>query len=173
MATFNRKAARQRFIGGSGRRFPERPKRPRLAIHFSGKHVYAQVIDDDAGKTLAAASTAEKAVARQEQSRRPIAPAPKLSAKRSPSALLAKKIETRRLRSRRISISRQSESAGRRGARRRIKVLIHGTTKPRQTTRPQHRQNAGSEGRHDREGRVHQSLRQGRERRPSFQLSAR
>ena len=33
-----------------------------LAVHFSGKHVYAQVIDDDAGRTIAAASTAERAL---------------------------------------------------------------------------------------------------------------
>jgi large subunit ribosomal protein L18 len=35
-------------------------ERPRLAVNFSGKHVYAQVIDDNAGKTLVSASTAEK-----------------------------------------------------------------------------------------------------------------
>ena len=36
--------------------------RPRLAVHFSGKHIYAQVVDDTAGKTLVAASTLERGV---------------------------------------------------------------------------------------------------------------
>jgi large subunit ribosomal protein L18 len=47
----NRSALRAR---GSGR--------PRLSVHRSGKHIYAQVIDDAAGRTVAAASTLEKDV---------------------------------------------------------------------------------------------------------------
>ena len=47
----NRTALRAR---GSGR--------PRLSVHRSGKHIYAQVIDDAAGRTLASASTLEKDV---------------------------------------------------------------------------------------------------------------
>ncbi len=34
--------------------------RPRLSIFRSGKHIYAQVIDDAQGRTLAAASSLEK-----------------------------------------------------------------------------------------------------------------
>ncbi len=34
--------------------------RPRLSVHRSSKHIYAQIIDDANGHTLAAASTLEK-----------------------------------------------------------------------------------------------------------------
>jgi large subunit ribosomal protein L18 len=34
--------------------------RMRLTVHRSSKHIYAQVIDDEAGKTLAAASSRDK-----------------------------------------------------------------------------------------------------------------
>ena len=47
----NRTALRSRGAG-----------RPRLSIHRSGKHIYAQVIDDAAGKTVVAASTLDKDV---------------------------------------------------------------------------------------------------------------
>jgi large subunit ribosomal protein L18 len=40
-------------VNGSG-------QRPRLAVYRSNRYIYAQVIDDDAGRTLAAASSQEK-----------------------------------------------------------------------------------------------------------------
>ena len=35
------------------------PTRPRLAVHFSGRHITAQVIDDSIGKTLVSVHTTE------------------------------------------------------------------------------------------------------------------
>ena len=43
-------------------RFSGTPERPRLAVFRSNNHIYAQIIDDTVGKTLAAASTLEKDV---------------------------------------------------------------------------------------------------------------
>lgn len=43
-------------------RFSGTPERPRLAVFRSNNHMYAQIIDDVAGHTLAAASTLEKDV---------------------------------------------------------------------------------------------------------------
>jgi large subunit ribosomal protein L18 len=57
-----RKAARQRVHQRIRKKVAGTAERPRLAVYFSGKHVYAQVVDDDAGRTLAAASTKERSL---------------------------------------------------------------------------------------------------------------
>ncbi len=67
MANFNRKAALRRVHQRIRKKVSGTSERPRLAVHFSGKHVYAQVIDDDASKTLAAASTAEKSLGKKDK----------------------------------------------------------------------------------------------------------
>ena len=38
------------------------PERPRLCVYRSLKHIYAQIIDDVAGRTLVAASTLDKEI---------------------------------------------------------------------------------------------------------------
>lgn len=41
-------------------RFSGTAERPRLAVYRSNMHIYAQIIDDDAQKTLVSASTVQK-----------------------------------------------------------------------------------------------------------------
>ena len=42
--------------------------RPRLSVYRSGKHIYAQLIDDAASRTIAAASTGEAAKSGEKKS---------------------------------------------------------------------------------------------------------
>lgn len=53
-------------------------ERPRLAIHFSGKHVYAQVIDDTVGKTLVAVCTTQEGLLGETKARANVATATKV-----------------------------------------------------------------------------------------------
>lgn len=60
MAAPNRKEIRQRIHKRIRRKLSGTAERPRLAVYFSNNNVYAQVIDDEAGKTIVSASTKEK-----------------------------------------------------------------------------------------------------------------
>ncbi|QQL45836.1 50S ribosomal protein L18 [Sulfuriroseicoccus oceanibius] len=62
MSTLNRRAKRSRVHFRIRKKISGTAARPRLAVFFSNQHVYAQLIDDEAGRTLAAASTTEKDV---------------------------------------------------------------------------------------------------------------
>lgn len=51
---------RTRRKAGIRKRVFGTPDQPRLSVYRSGKHIYAQVIDDFAGRTLAAASSVDQ-----------------------------------------------------------------------------------------------------------------
>ncbi len=54
-----RRLRRQRRVR---KRLDGTPERPRLAVFRSSKHIYAQIVDDQAGRTLAQASTVDPEV---------------------------------------------------------------------------------------------------------------
>jgi len=62
MSKIKRKTGRERIHARIRKKVSGTAARPRLAVHSSTQHVYAQVIDDVAGRTLAAASTLDKTV---------------------------------------------------------------------------------------------------------------
>jgi len=53
---------RTRRKAGLRKRITGTPERPRLAVHRSLKHIYAQVIDDLDGRTLASANTVQAGI---------------------------------------------------------------------------------------------------------------
>jgi len=56
----SRDLKRQRIHDRVRTRVSGTPERPRLCVYRSLDHIYAQIIDDRAGKTLVAASSADK-----------------------------------------------------------------------------------------------------------------
>jgi large subunit ribosomal protein L18 len=60
MAQRNRAAVRNAVHQRIRRKVRGSTERPRLAVYRSINHIYAQVIDDERGQTLASASTTEK-----------------------------------------------------------------------------------------------------------------
>ena len=61
-ATIDRRAIRRRVRYRIRAKVRGTASRPRLAVFRSDKHIYAQAIDDDGGRTVAHASTVEGAV---------------------------------------------------------------------------------------------------------------
>jgi len=57
-----RTAARRRRHFRVRKKVSGTPQRPRLAVFRSNRYIYAQVIDDSSGKTIAWASSREKSV---------------------------------------------------------------------------------------------------------------
>lgn len=62
MSTLNRKELRRKVHRRIRKNVSGTAERPRLAIHFSNKNVYAQVINDATGQTLCAASTLDSSI---------------------------------------------------------------------------------------------------------------
>ncbi len=62
MSTKTKEDIRQRLHDRIRKKIRGTPARPRLAVFRSQGHIYAQVIDDDAGRTLCAASSLDKDV---------------------------------------------------------------------------------------------------------------
>ena len=60
--------------------------RPRLAVYRSNRYIYAQIIDDDAGQTLVAASSQEKSLRKKTLSVETAAKVGKLVAARATEA---------------------------------------------------------------------------------------
>ena len=62
MPQLNRKQVRRKIHRRIRKKVEGTGQRPRLAVHFSNNHVYAQVIDDIARRTLVSASTMDKSI---------------------------------------------------------------------------------------------------------------
>ena len=101
------------------------PARARLSVFRSSKHIYAQVIDDVKGVTVAAASSIEKDMRGSLKTGANV-DAAKAVGKLVAERAIEKGVKRRGVRSRRLSLSRPRQGAGRRRARGRAEVLMNG-----------------------------------------------
>jgi large subunit ribosomal protein L18 len=62
METVRKRAARVRRHTRVRRKVRGAAERPRLAVYRSNRHIYAQLVDDDAARTVASASSLEQEV---------------------------------------------------------------------------------------------------------------
>ncbi|MEO0414167.1 MAG: 50S ribosomal protein L18 [Verrucomicrobiota bacterium] len=90
MSHRDRKAIRAKVRRRIRKKIAGTAERPRLAVHFSNQNVYAQVIDDVNGVTLASASTLDAAVGKKSANVETAAKVGELVAQRAKDA----KIET-------------------------------------------------------------------------------
>lgn len=60
METARKRAGRVRRHARVRRKIRGGAERPRLAVYRSNRHIYAQLVDDQAGRTLASASSLER-----------------------------------------------------------------------------------------------------------------
>jgi len=74
----NRKAKHRRIHVRIRKKLSGSVERPRLSVHFSGKNIYAQVIEDGAGRTLVAVCTTEEKLRGDKASRANVATAEKV-----------------------------------------------------------------------------------------------
>ncbi len=109
-----RKAIRERAYG-----------RLRLSVFRSSKQIYAQIIDDEKGATVAAASSLEKAN-REGLKTGADVEAAKVVGKLLAERAVAKGVKAGRVRPRRLHVSRPRQGAGRRRPRGRSGVLTGG-----------------------------------------------
>ncbi len=69
---YNRREAREARHRRIRKRVSGTPERPRLAVFRSHQHIYAQLVDDVAGRTLVAASTVEPELTKRVQNLTPL-----------------------------------------------------------------------------------------------------
>ena len=62
MSILNRNESRRKIHRRIRKKVSGTADRPRLAVHYSNKNIYAQIIDDEAGRTLCAASSLDKEI---------------------------------------------------------------------------------------------------------------
>ena len=141
-------------------------ERPRLSVYRSLHHIYAQVVSDESGQTLAAASTLSAELREALKSRRNVQAA-KVVGKTIAERCLEQGNQPGGFRPQWLSLSWPGEGAGRRGARSGIEVL--GTLAFRKR---EHRGTAdrNARARHQGKGRPHQPGGQGRQGRPALQF---
>ena len=84
MALSNRERMRLRRKKRIRKKITGTPERPRLTVYRSLRHIYAQVIDDTTGRTIASASTHSKEI-------RELPPLPKSEIAKKVGSLISKR----------------------------------------------------------------------------------